>query len=142
MVLVDMKKILSKILLIRFFRFALMGGCSTCMDFTLYMCLSTRMSVIISKLISMSVSSVFSFAVNKRFTFKNSSKTNFMCVIRFYSVFVVNVVVNVCINSFVFYWTELKVLSYIIATGCGLIINYLLQSFLVFKIDKEDMKDK
>ena len=57
-------------------KFLLVGGCSTGLDFVIYMLLSLRLPITVSKGISMILASVFSYVVNKQYTFENKEKTN------------------------------------------------------------------
>lgn len=115
------------------FLFLVMGGCSTGIDFILYMVMSRSISVTVSKGISMIAASIFSYLMNKKYTFRNKEKTDFGYLFRFYLIFAVNFLTNLFINYMVLYHTGYKIAAYIIATCCGMTVNYLGQKYIVFK---------
>lgn len=114
------------------FRFVIIGGCSTIIDFIIYMLFSLGFSVILSKGISMVISSGFSYFFNKRFTFRNQEKTNLGYILRFYLLFALNLIVNVGVNARIYSITGHKILAFVFATICGMFVNYLGQRFWVF----------
>ena len=123
-----MKNTLSK----QFFRFIVVGGLSTIIDYGIYMLLSQHFLIELSKGISMMVASVFSYGVNKRFTFRNHERTNSRYIVCFYAVFAINLIVNMTVNAIAYRMTHLKTLAFILATCAGMIVNYLGQKFFVF----------
>lgn len=133
-----MKDLFSRILKNNLFRFLIVGGCATLVDFVVYMLLSARIDITLSKAISMILSSIFSYFVNKNFTFNNRDKTNVSYIVRFYIVFAANLAVNLGINFLVFYRTGQKLPAYILATAGGMTVNYLGQRFLVFNRKNKD----
>lgn len=80
----------------------------------------------------MILASVFSYIANKSFTFKNKSKENIRYLIRFYTVFAVAFAANLGVNYLVFQYTGYKIAAFILATLCGMSVNYLGQRFFVF----------
>ena len=118
----------------RIFKFLIVGSCSTSIDFIIYMLLSMKISITVSKGISMVCSSVFSYMVNKRFTFGNKEHTNIGYLIRFYLVFLVNLGTNMSVNYLLYTAMQSRLVAYIVATACGMAINYLGQRFIVFQI--------
>lgn len=116
-----------------FIRFLLTGGCSTALDFILYMFFIQHLPVFISKSISMTAASVFSYIANKIFTFRNKSKPDGKCMIRFYTVFAVNFFVNTMTNSVLYDITADRLLSYTAAVLAGMCVNYAGQKKYVFK---------
>ena len=113
-------------------KFIVVGGCSTIIDFCIYMILSIRVPITVSKGISMICASIFSYVVNKRFTFENTDKTDIHYLIRFYIVFAANFVTNLEVNYLIFTWTGKKLIAFVLATICGMTVNYLGQRFFVF----------
>ncbi len=85
----------------------------------------------------MVVASLFSYVVNKIFTFGNKEKTNFSYIIKYYIVFGLNFGVNLAVNYFVYSSTSSKLLAFIVATICGMTVNYIGQRFFVFVRAKE-----
>ena len=129
---ISMKRLWDVFLSNSILKFVVTGGCSTGVDFIIYMLLSLRLPIIVSKGISMVAASVFSYIVNKRFTFENKEKTNAGYLFRFYMVFAVNLGTNLGANQFVFDKTGDKLIAFVLATLCGMTINYIGQRFLVF----------
>lgn len=128
-----MKDSLKQFLQNKFFRFLLVGSCSTAIDFVIYMLFSLRIQINIAKTISMLMASVFSYAANKLFTFQDTHKTNVGYLIRFYIVFVLNLATNIWVNYICYNSSENKVLSFVFATAVGMTLNYLGQRFFVFR---------
>lgn len=117
-------------------KFVLVGGCSTAIDFVIYTILSAKFPITFSKGVSMILASVFSYTVNKRFTFSNHEKTNIGYLVKFYITFIVNLAVNLGVNYFVYQSTGYKLAAFVLATSCGMLINYLGQRFFVFGIKR------
>lgn len=116
-----------------FFKFLLVGGSSTLIDFIIYLLLSMRLDITISKILSMIIASFFSYMVNKKWTFVYDGKTNVALIFKYIFSQLVNISVNTLVNTFMYNWLELKIVAFVIATGVAMIVNYLLQKFLVFK---------
>ncbi len=116
----------------RIFRFILAGGCSTALDFILYMALIQHMPVFVSKVISMVSASVFSYIANKAFTFRSKKRLGRTYIVRFYIVFGVNVFVNAGMNWLLYCLTGIRLLSYMTAALAGLCVNYAGQKNYVF----------
>lgn len=128
-----MRRLINRLMLNDIFRFILVGGCSTGIDFIIYMLLSMNVPITISKGTSMITSSVFSYVVNKHFTFENKDKTNIGHLIRYYIVFLANLGTNLGINYLVYKYTGYKICAFILATFGGMTVNYLGQRFFVFQ---------
>lgn len=128
-----MKKIIDKIINIEVFRFLVVGGSSTAIDFVVYMILTMKLPVNVAKTISMGISSIYSYFANKKYTFKNKDKTDIKYLVRYYIAFAFNFITNVSVNSMIYQKTQMKVVAFIIATACAMIVNYLLQRYFVFK---------
>lgn len=128
-----MKRILVKVFMTDIVRFIFVGGCSTGIEFMLYMILSLQFPITFSKGISMICASGFSYFVNKNFTFGIKEKTNAAYLIKFYFVFAANFGSNLLTNYLVYIWLDSKVFAFICATLVGMSVNYLGQKFVVFK---------
>lgn len=128
-----MKRILAKLMRNSIFKFILVGGCSTGIDYIMYILLSLKLPITASKGISMIVASIFSYVINKIFTFENKDKTNMGYLIRFYFVFIINLGTNLVVNYLVYQNTGYKSFAFVLATLCGMIINYSGQKFFVFE---------
>lgn len=130
-----MKDFIKRVFKSKIFRFLIVGGCSTLIDFVGYMLLSIKINITLSKGISMIVSSIFSYFANKKFTFNNRDKTNIVYLARFYLVFAANFVTNLGVNYLIFNRTGYKLLAYVLAAVCGMTVNFLGQKFVVFDTD-------
>lgn len=114
-------------------RFLLVGGFATSVDFLTYMLLSSQMDITISKIISMGISSLISYFLSKKWTFRASEQNNQMYLIKFYVVLFINFAINASVNHLFFEITGMKILAFITATLCAMIINFSLQRWWVFK---------
>ena len=128
-----MKKMLKKIGDNEISRFLVIGGCATAIDFMLYLVISLKVSITFSKGIAMIVSSIFSYFANKIYTFDNRDKSDTTQVIKFYLVFVTNFFTNLSVNYLIYSFSGYKIVAFMIATICGMSVNYVGQKFLVFK---------
>ena len=128
-----MKSIIQKIVSNKVIRFVLVGGCSTLIDFIIYIFLSVKINITVAKAISMVCSSAFSYIANKNFTFSNREKTSIFYLIRFYVVFGANLITNIGMNRWIYMVSSNKVIAFGVATFCGMTVNYLGQRFIVFR---------
>lgn len=115
------------------FRFCIIGGITTIIDFIIYWFLSQSIDISYAKICSMLCASIFSYFINKSWTFDNSDNRHGRYIWRFYITFIINIILNTSINKLAYYKTQNKIFAFIIATGCATIINYLLQNFWVFR---------
>lgn len=127
-----MKQLVGQIFSNKIIKFILVGGCSTGIDFIIYMLVSLRWPITLSKGVSMIVSSIFSYVANKHYTFGNKEKTSISYLIRFYAIFIANFCTNLGVNYLIYQETGKKIVAYIIATICGMTVNYMGQRFFVF----------
>ena len=86
----------------------------------------------IAKGASMIAASVFSYILNKTLTFKVRKKTDTGMVVRFYIVFVLNLLANVSVNWLFYSLLQTKVIPFILATAAGMAVNFLGQKHFVF----------
>jgi len=117
-------------------RFLLVGGSSTLIDLLTYMLLVNYFPMELAKAMGMIIASLFSYIANKLFTFKNKEKTDLSYLVRFYLVFIANLVVNVSINSFVYWMTDVKMIAFVAATAAGMVVNFCGQYLFVFNQKK------
>ena len=103
-----MKRMLEKENLRELLLFAFIGGCSTALDFILYFIFLNAVNVVIAKGASMIAASVFSYLMNKTLTFKVRKKTDTGMVVRFYIVFVLNLLANVTVNWLFYSISKMK----------------------------------
>ena len=113
--------------------FIIIGGLATTIDFIIYSYLLDFISINFSKFISMLVSSLFSYFMNKIFTFNKGKNYNSKYLIKFYIIFLLNLLTNIFVNYYVYKWTSIKILAFILATLFGMIVNFIGQKFVVFK---------
>lgn len=113
--------------------FIIIGGLATTIDFIIYNYLFKFFTINISKLISMLSSSLFSYFMNKIFTFNKGKNYNSKYLIKFYIIFFLNLLTNIFVNYYVYKWTSIKILAFILATLFGMIVNFIGQKFFVFK---------
>ena len=113
--------------------FIIIGGLATTIDFIIYSYLLDFISINFSEFISMLVSSLFSYFMNKIFTFNKGKNYNSKYLIKFYIIFLLNLLTNIFVNYYVYKWTSIKILAFILATLFGMIVNFIGQKFFVFK---------
>ena len=113
--------------------FIIIGGLATTIDFIIYSYLLDFISINFSKFISMLGSSLFSYFMNKIFTFNKGKNYNSKYLIKFYIIFLLNLLTNIFVNYYVYKWTSIKILAFILATLFGMIVNFIGQKFFVFK---------
>ena len=118
-------------------RFLVVGGSSTLLDFAIYMLLSTKVDITISKCISMSISSIYSFFINKNWTFSDSEKITIVLALKYILCVLINIGVNTLVNTLTFIITNNKIISFIIATGIAMIVNFVIQKEVVFRGGKK-----
>ena len=128
-----MKRMLEKENLRELLLFAFIGGCSTALDFILYLLFLNAVNVVIAKGASMIAASVFSYLMNKTLTFKVRKKTDTGMVVRFYIVFVLNLLANVTVNWLFYSMLQTKLIPFILATAAGMAVNFFGQKSFVFQ---------
>lgn len=119
-----------------FFKFCIVGGCATAIDFVLYMLLSAVIPVHAAKTISMICSCTFSFIMNKLWSFEAKDSRTFAEIPKYIITQIVNISLNVGMNSLFLKITGNKIISFVCATGFTMLINFLLQKHFVFKKTK------
>ena len=115
------------------FLFVFIGGCSTAIDFILYLVFLHAVNVVIAKGASMIAASVFSYILNKTLTFKVRKKSDAGMVVRFYIVFILNLLANVSVNWLFYSLLQSKIVPFILATVAGMAVNFLGQKYFVFR---------
>ena len=128
-----MKGIIRKESLREIVLFVFIGGCSTAIDFILYLLFLNAVNVVIAKGASMIAASVFSYVLNKTLTFRVRKKTDTGMVVRFYIVFVLNLIANVSVNWLFYSLLQAKLVPFILATAAGMAVNFLGQKYFVFR---------
>ena len=113
-------------------RFIIIGGCTTLIDWTIYLIISRWINITVSKIISMLCASLFSYILNKYWTFENNDSHHSRYIWKYYVTFGINVAINTSINTLTYNISGNKIIALIVATGCATVANYLLQRFWVF----------
>ena len=114
------------------FRYIVVGGLSTIVDFAIYMLLSIYLSVVLSKVLSFIAASLPYYIISKNWIFKSSPASRSSNVAKFYLVLLVNFLANVSFNYIAFELSGEKIFSFVIATACAIPVNFLLQRYWVF----------
>lgn len=114
------------------FKFIVTGASSTIIDFMIYFFLNSFVGVTIAKLISMLISCMYAFLINKVWTFQVEENIGMLHVVKYILAQCINISINVGTNTGIYYLTLNKPFAYIIATGMGMVCNFLLQKFFVF----------
>jgi len=128
------EKIFGEYMVFDFLRFLLVGGSSTLIDYYIYLTLNNNyVHVIVAKAISMCIACTYSFFLNKMFTFRDEKKVHASQVAKYVMSQGVNIAVNVTVNTVLFYVTGRRLVAFVLATGIAMIVNFLLQKFIVFK---------
>ena len=110
-----------------FFRFLLVGGTTTAIDFVIYTVLGRQLPPVPAKLLSMLCSTLFAFFVNKNWTFLLVSLG------KYYLAQAANIAANVTVNAVLLHITGRRILAFVGATGIAMCVNYLLQRLFVFR---------
>ncbi|CAI3245647.1 MULTISPECIES: GtrA family protein [Clostridium] len=118
-------------------KFILSGSVSTSIDLCIYMILSSEVNIILSKIISTTIACIISLIINKNWTFQYNKNMSLILILKYIIVQIINIICNVTTNTIIYKITQEKLISFIIATLCAMIVNFLLQKYYVF-IVKED----
>lgn len=120
-----------------FKKFLVTGAAATSLDYILYSVLCVYFHVAVSKLAAMLAACSFSFTVNRKWTFLDETRLTVHKIFRYMLVQSLNIFVNVSINSIALWLTQKRFLSYIIATGSAMAVNFLCQKLFVFSKEKQ-----
>jgi len=115
------------------YKFLVSGGIATIIDFACYIVLLKIFWPSIAKSISILMANVWSYMVNKHWVFSTKKDTDSKMIGSYIMVQVLNLAINVGVNSLMLYLTGYVVLSFILATICATTVNYTLQKLYVFK---------
>lgn len=114
------------------FKFLVVGGTSTLLDYIVYLLLLNFIHIAIAKTISMLCAIILSYFLNKIWTFEYKNNTDLTLVIKYVLTQAVNISINVSCNYLVFTLYPNKHIAFIIATIVATIVNFLLQKYFVF----------
>lgn len=123
---------------ISFFKFCVVGGCSTLLDMIIYFALFEALGPVFAKMASMSCCMVFSYNLNKRWSFSVKTKKTKKELCSYFVTQLINLVVNVGINYFILMATHMKMVAFVVATAIAMGVNYSLQKFWVFRNKAEE----
>lgn len=115
------------------FRFLLVGGASTALDFAIYTVLGLWIPATPAKLISMLCSTLLAFFLNKNWTFRDKEQGLLVSLGKYYLAQAANIATNVTVNAVLLRLTDRRVLAFVGATGVAMCVNYLLQRLFVFR---------
>ena len=118
-------------------RFGIVGCFNTLLDFAVYMLLSNYMDISIAKMISMTIASIVAFILHKNWTFTNKDDVGAKMIALFILCQLINIAVNTATNAACYNVTSNKIISFVIATGVAMVVNFLIQNFVVFPKKKE-----
>lgn len=121
-----------------FIKFCIVGGGSTLLDLSIYLLLFNVTDAVIAKIVSMGCSMVFSYNLNKRWSFRVDTKKTKREIGSYFVTQLVNLSVNVGINSFVLSVTNMKLVAFAVATLVAMTVNYTLQKVWVFRKRREE----
>lgn len=116
---------------ISFVKFCVVGAVSTLLDFVVYMLIVEQLGAV-AKAISMCCSMVLSYLLNKLWSFAAKDTKVQKELVRYGISQVINISVNVSVNSFVLQKSGMKIVAFIIATGTAMVVNYFIQKKFVF----------
>ena len=117
-------------------KFIAAGGSATALDYIIYVILTNYINIGIAKFISISCAIIFAYFINKLWTFKVVRTSNLDTVSKYIISQFINIIVNVSINYTMFKITNDKNISFIIATICAAVINFMLLKFYTFQPEK------
>ena len=112
-------------------KFLFAGLAAVGTDLLVYYLLLNLLSTEMSKGISFIIGSVVAFVINKYWTFEKPEKS-YKEMIRFGVLYLTTLGLNVMTNKIVLDYTDIVLVSFIVATGISTILNFVGQKLLVF----------
>lgn len=133
-----MKKLLSSDFIKTAVKFCGTGGLCTGLDLVLYFLLcKAGVTAEIAKVISTTTACVLGFFLNRAWTFLYKGKNHWGLPAKYAVAQVANICANTGMNKLALSLTNRNMLlSFIAATACGMVVNFTLQKFWVFKEKK------
>ena len=114
-------------------KFIVVGIIAVVTDFAFYyLFIRFGITLDISKLLSFILGAIVGFILNKNWTFNSKAKAN-REIVYFSLLYFLSLNINVISNKIVLEYTQLKLLSFLVATALSTIINYIGQKFIVFR---------
>jgi putative flippase GtrA len=112
-------------------KFLFAGLAAVGTDLLVYYLLLNLLSTEVSKGISFIIGSVVAFVINKYWTFKKPKKS-YKEMIRFGVLYLTTLGLNVMTNKIVLDYSDIVLVSFIVATGISTILNFVGQKWWVF----------
>lgn len=130
-----MKKTLNYFIRFKFFRFSLVGGISTIVDWSLFYLLTLKLNLFYqsSLILASSAGAIVNYSFNKIFTFQCNSKKIAKQFSLFFTIAILSLIVSIFIMYFFVSVMNLeKMTSRMITTGIIVILNYFFHKNLTF----------
>ena len=112
-------------------KFLFAGLAAVGTDLLVYYLLLNLLSTEMSKGISFIIGSVVAFVINKYWTFEKPEKS-YKEMIRFGVLYLTTLGLNLMTNKIVLDYTDIVLVSFIVATGISTILNFVGQKWWVF----------
>ena len=112
-------------------KFLFAGLAAVGTDLLVYYLLLNLLSTEVSKGVSFIIGSVVAFIINKYWTFKKPEKS-YKEMIQFGVLYATTLGLNVMTNKIVLDYTDIVLVSFIVATGVSTILNFVGQKWWVF----------
>lgn len=117
---------------VRTYKWMVVGFLSFVADYTLYIFLLNYIQIDISKAIGVLLGILISFTMNRNWTFNSKTKVSNEAK-KFASLYMVNLLLNVLVNKYIYYLTNDIKISYFISLFITIIIGFVGQKYWVFK---------
>lgn len=115
-------------------RFAMSGCLSTGVDLVVYLLLGHMgMPWEPAKFISVFLSASVSFFINRKWTFHFQDRTNWKLIVRYVIAQLGNMAANTAGNAVALRVAGNVYVAFVVATGCGFAVNFILQRYFVFR---------
>lgn len=115
-------------------RFAMCGCLSTGVDLTVYLLLGRMgMPWESAKFLSVFLGASVSFFINRKWTFRFQDQTDWKLITRYVIAQLGNMVANTVGNAVALRTVGNVYVAFVVATGCGFAVNFILQKYFVFR---------
>jgi len=117
---------------VRTYKWMMVGFLSFVADYTLYIFLLNYIQIDISKALGVLLGILISFTMNRNWTFNSKTKVSKEAK-KFATLYMVNLILNVLVNKYIYYLTNDIKISYFISLFITIIIGFVGQKYWVFK---------
>ena len=117
---------------VRTYKLMMVGFLSFVADYTLYIFLLNYIQIDISKALGVLLGILISFTMNRNWTFNSKTKVSKEAK-KFATLYMVNLILNVLVNKYIYYLTNDNKISYFISLFITIIIGFVGQKYWVFK---------